>query len=276
MMRISDSDVLLLASDSDLLDSTNIVQAAQAMVDRLPFVALQLQRFFGTTNVGILLMTHLWLDEKGLSRLGRSDGERTLISDWEWDVTSSLQLRSANGTKTQTDAGQLIVNSASLEAFKHVFAVCCGSKRDAVVFHQLASVFSANKFPGAALELARWGLRLDPDEPDLLADQLIWSLEESAKTIEETVARIEKRSVDAAGRVGVSLWERKLYRQAILVFESLTTLNPQSATAWTNLGVNYQAAGDPQRAKACLERAQALDPSNEFVKRSAMVFLEPP
>jgi tetratricopeptide (TPR) repeat protein len=139
--------------------------------------------------------------------------------------------------------------------------VRCGcTKQDAEIYHQTARIFAEGKLRGKAIQALDWGLYLDAEQRDLLADHLILSDEDDSNIIDDTIQRVGTRSWDAASRVGVSFWKQKKYLLAIVVFQRLTKINPNAATAWYNLAINYQAASEPGLAQQAFDHAVGLDP----------------
>ncbi len=268
MLRISDAEVLLLASATPLIESSNSVHQAQALIDHLPAVHSELRQYFGSAAVPTLLLTRFWLDEGGLRFLAGSDDERNLLTDWTWRLRLPGPRGSFDVRESQTLVGDLLAISTTPAAFEHWSKLSgCSDQEAAAACHQIGSLFEANGQPRQALKVLKWGLGFDPAQPELLADQLLWSNEEDSNTVEETVSVIEKRSVAAAYRVAVGLSQRRQTKLAILVLTRLTKISSESATVWASLASCHQAAGDLKRAQECLDKAQALDPANGFVQR---------
>ncbi len=272
LVRISDTDAILLASDSSLVESPKAVQAAQSLLESQNPIQSDIKEIFDTAKVPAVLVTHLWLNEEGLRRLGKRDFETSLVTDWNPGIESFKD----QNVMDEADNGRLVIqrilSSATIDGFEQNFIRCGCTNGDALLCHEIATIFSVHDQPGLALKTMDWGLRLAPKQADLLAERLIWHMEEDQNVIKHALNPIEKGSVDVANRLGIALWERKQYSNAILVFEQAIKFNPLSATLWCNLAVNYQAAGQTNRAKECLIRAGALDPVNEFVKKTAKEF----
>ena len=268
LVRISDSEAVLVASDRPILGPVNALRTAQQLIGSVPAIGAKLDDYFGTTNLSTLLTTLLWLDEGGLRRLGRSDGEQALASDWTFCLASSMSQKIWE-KEDQLLTAHLVIAAANLKTFEETTAHSGSSALNGAAAHTIGCIFAQHEFRGAALEVANWGLRLDPTQPELLADRLIWSMEDDSKVIEDTMSRIEKTSVQAARRLGSSLLVRKQYRQGRVVFERLTKLYPESAVLWADLAVICERSGDTLGAKHFLARASSLDPANEIIKGMA-------
>ncbi len=275
LVRISDTDAILLASESPMVDSPKAVQTAQSQVDVQTAIREDVKALFDTTKVRTLLITHLWLNEEGLRRLGKRDFETALVNDWNPGIESNKHQNIVDEAANGRLVTQRILSSATVAGFEQNFTRCGCTNGDALLCHQIATIFSVHDQPSLALKTMDWGFRVDAEQPDLLADRLVWQMEDDQNVIKHDLIPIEKGALEVANRLGIAFWEEKQYSNAILVFEHLTKLNPDSATVWCNLAVNYRAAGQTNRAKECLMRAVELDPANDFVKKSAKEFVNP-
>lgn len=263
LIRVSDTDAILLGSNEALLQSPGTIRAAQFMVDSLPLVGKDLIGSLGRGNIASLLFTHLWLNEAGLRRLAQRDLETRCIGDWNCEIASFHDRNSKRAREDAGSASRLVYDCARLADFKTNFHLCGCGNQDVALCHEIGSVLEANGQLAEALHMSDWGLYLDNNQPDLLADRLIWSMEEDPKIINDTVSRIAQCSVATASRVGVALSRRKRYAQAAAVFEHLLQLRPFSATLLHNLAEDYEGLGNLQRAKECIEYASSLDPANK-------------
>jgi tetratricopeptide (TPR) repeat protein len=270
LLRSSVSEILLVGSSAPLIESSNSVCEAQDLVAGLPDIQSALRQHFGTADVPTLLLTQFWLDEKGLRAIANSDGERSLLTGWNWRFhLHPVYSSAAEKTEREFLLRDLITGNTTPSAFDRWSQICgCPSSKAAAACHPIAEQFFASGQPKQALDILAWGLGLDPEQPDLLADCLIGTKEEDIEIIVRDATVIEKRSVAAANRVAVSLCQRALNRQAIAVLFHLTQIAPQSATLWAHLAVVYRTAGELKRAEECLDDALALDPLNEFVQRT--------
>ena len=78
----------------------------------------------------------------------------------------------------------------------------------------------------------------------------------------KTVGEIAGLSEVEANRVGVELWKKKKYHQAVKVFEFLLSKNPKSATTWFNLAVNENELGEKKKAREAYEKGISMDALN--------------
>ncbi len=64
------------------------------------------------------------------------------------------------------------------------------------------------------------------------------------------------------------LWKEALYR-----FKRAAELR-ETAQAYNNLAVAYEAVGDFERAEECYKKALNLDPNNRHIRANYAIFLE--
>ena len=73
---------------------------------------------------------------------------------------------------------------------------------------------------------------------------------------------------------GIDVARRGLWQEARFRFEQATVLNPESASAFNNLGVTLEQQGDFEKARAAYERALQLDPKNISIQQNYDLFRE--
>jgi Flp pilus assembly protein TadD len=130
---------------------------------------------------------------------------------------------------------------------------------EASVTHDLGSNFARHGYIAVALEFARWGLRLNRENPDLLADAIIWSGETDDETIQLQIHRLEA-APEAALRVANTLRGARLFLEAAKVLERLARLYRTSPEVFKALAKTYLEWGKEAEAKECFAKALALDP----------------
>jgi Flp pilus assembly protein TadD len=73
---------------------------------------------------------------------------------------------------------------------------------------------------------------------------------------------------------GIDVARRSLWQEARFRFEQATLLNPESASAFNNLGVTLEQQGDFDKARAAYERALQLQPKNLSIQQNYDLFRE--
>ena len=73
---------------------------------------------------------------------------------------------------------------------------------------------------------------------------------------------------------GIDVARRGLWREARFRFEQATTLNPESAAAFNNLGVTLEQQGDFAGARSAYERALQLNPKSLSIQQNHDLFQE--
>lgn len=258
LARISEDEWLLLASSSPLIGAPAELQVSQALINGQPEVRRDVERSFGASEIGPLLASRLMLDWAGLRRF--TSVEHAGISTGfqpGWNARSVFGTESASEHLVQ----RVVTQAAELRVFQANFSSCACTNKDAWVAHALAQVFMMNRQGQMALELVNWGLKLNPEQPDLLADRLILTLEEEPHRLETAIERIAKTSFEPAVRVGVDLQERGQYQLAGTLFEQLTRIRPTSVTAWRNLAAAYEHVGRLDDARRAFGALFSLDPA---------------
>lgn len=73
---------------------------------------------------------------------------------------------------------------------------------------------------------------------------------------------------------GIDVARRGLWQEARFRFELATTLAPDSASAFNNLGVTLEQQGEFEKARAAYEKALQLDPKNTSIQQNYDLFRE--
>lgn len=73
---------------------------------------------------------------------------------------------------------------------------------------------------------------------------------------------------------GIDVARRGLWQEARFRFEQAAALNPESASAFNNLGVTLEQQGDFDKARAAYERALQLEPKNLSIQQNFDLFRE--
>jgi Flp pilus assembly protein TadD len=73
---------------------------------------------------------------------------------------------------------------------------------------------------------------------------------------------------------GIDVARRGLWQEARFRFQQATTMNPDYASAFNNLGVTLEQQGDFEKARAAYERALQLEPKNISIQQNFDLFRE--
>ncbi len=73
---------------------------------------------------------------------------------------------------------------------------------------------------------------------------------------------------------GIDVARRGLWREARFRFEQAAGMNPDSASAFNNLGVTLEQQGDFDKARTAYERALQLEPKNISIQQNYDLFRE--
>jgi hypothetical protein len=262
LAQISDTEWLLMASKSPLVASSVDVQLSQALVDSKVQLRRELVRCFGSSEVAPLLASHIILDQDGLRRLlatGKVEHGLDLGSDRTGLAEDSDH--SVRGTTLLVERS--VTQAADLGFFRVNFALCGCKEKDAWVAQDLQHLFVRNRQCEMALRVVNWGLELNPDQSDLIADRLILTMEERPQVLDSTIERIAKHSLESAIRVGASLRERGRVELSVRIFEQITRTCPTSIMAWRNLASSYGYANKLDKEREALCVLLGLDATDE-------------
>ena len=271
LVRISQGDTLLLAGMSPLAVAKRTADIAQRLVDETPAIATDLKRYFGSSDVRSLIVSHLVLGDEATSRLARLDGSEHINTDQnlrlEFDAPRRLYRSSGS------DVGQQILSVFDASFSESLVRAYECSRDQLAGLKRLSEIFSEEQqeLVRPVVELA---LRLDPDDAFFLGQQPALAAQDGEDISSDQAVRISSWSATVANGLGVRLWRAKKYESAVRVFESILATQPNSATSWANLAINYAELGQQDQATRAFEQAIALDPFNDFATNSYKEFQE--
>jgi spermidine synthase len=272
LLRISSGDTILLASMSPMATTPETADEAQALVDSSPEIQEDLEKFFNTSDVRTLLLTHVLLNTDGMGRLAGEHPGGGTNTDINMRLEFDAPLSLFRETEPSEDVATLILSAVRSSWVSELSRELGLKSEHAPAFHKLASLFDRETQQDLVREIVEIGLRLDPDRPELLADRLITSPNIAPAAFKATAAALAKRSPDEASRLSHKLYQSGEHKRAATVLERLAAARPSSATTWTNMAVNYQALGERQLAEEAFRRAISLDPFNEVTRNAYELF----
>lgn len=263
LIRISSGDTILLGANDPLAITSDLVLASQRLVNSIPAVKSDLERYFGTSKVDEILLTRLLLDEAGLERFitTNGNGRRNRDGDLQLEFRAARHLYG----KHARDTGNEILSAAGAASLIDQFDLLQGDDLNSQLLNDLIVMFTDAGIEQTAVSLAQYGLGKNPQAADLLASQMILAPQFDVELLHRLLGSADPTVVFHANRAGVAYWERKQYAIAAGIFEKASKKFPESATIWTNLALNHERLGDLTRAGAEIRRAQELDPANLFI-----------
>ena len=269
-IRISSGDTILLASMTPLGASKETIDAAQALVDATPLVREDLRVYFESTDVRSILLSHYLLDTAGVARFVADDallsGKAIINTDLnmklEFDAPRRIFER---GNSSDVTLREVLAHADPAWFGKAASQWGCG-KQHAAALHGLTKIFDKKAQLPILKGIVEAGLTLDPDSPELIVDKAVVDGAPDPAGFAASVERLWSLSKKELNRLGVTMFKSKKLDRSIAVFERVIRTNPDSATAWNNLAVAYEAAGKLELAKQALDRALAVDPVNEQVR----------
>ena len=276
LVRISQGDTLLLASETPLHRTPEEIDRVQKMVDAIPEAVQDLRTWFGSSDVRTLLLTHLILDDQALQDLVDGvDREEPL------PVITDLNLRLEFDAPKRLFAGDRrglvmarVLSTARADWFEKMAREWSCTKAHAEAFHTLSGIFDRSTQSELILGIVDIGLRLDSEHPALLGDKLIMDKKQDMASFQQLVDRLNTVSTKELNRVGVTLFQESRLDQAVPVFQRLLETTPNSVTTRNNLAVALEALGRVDEAEKQFLEALRIDPVSDFVKKSYGAFLE--
>lgn len=265
VLQTASRDTLLIGSNAQIMPSRDSLEEAQALVNALPSVRSDLRSHFVSEDVGLLLIKSLLLATDDLSRLLERVGEGQVNTDsnvrLEYELPKRIFSREANrGAELYKE----VIGAVPIDELRRL------AREWAITGDRLGKVIEAilRRCQDAGMhdhtqELIDWGIGADPDNPVLLVNKVLNGSEGGVLIQGEMITRIAVLSQVECSRLGVELWGRKRFEEAIFVFTKLLEVDSRSSTAWANLGVNYVEIGQSEKGLLALKRAVQCDPLNQ-------------
>jgi spermidine synthase len=273
LLRVSDGDTILLAGSVPLVPGGAEVHAAQAMVDSIPEVRSDLEKHLGSADVRSLLLSRLLLDETGLRRAISKAADTTINTDVNLRLEFDAPLRLFHSDlNPEVDLDPTVVQAVDAPWFRRMVEGWGCGRGQVKALRTLSALLVANRkhdVSEAVLELAS---RLDPDDPNLMADRAIARQGDDAAEVERAFLLLLERSPEEAVRVGHDLWRAAKYRMSATLFEKMVARFPASATAWHHLAMNYERLQEWDKGEAAYQKVIDLDPANDALRNSAESF----
>ncbi len=267
LVRISSGDTILLGSNESLDRNSDVLKESSRIVSDSEAIRSDLDKHFSHSDVKVLLLTHLILDEEGVKRLIENDGNDNRNSDENLQLEFRAAEHLYQNSKKKTESS--ILNACSAEwIIKHYKDMEC--VRDELrALHIVTRLLIDADRADEAKKIVDFGIGQDSESTMLLADSLILGEKLGEAMNKELLERFFSSKDDIlaqeATRLGVTLWRNKKYDDASTVFERLIAKFPNASSSWTNLAINYDLVGKHEKALEAIRHASDLDPASNFV-----------
>ena len=268
LLRISSSDTVLLASDSELLPTLADIEAAQSLVNANPLVRADLEKYLDSSDVRSLLLQRLLLDEAGLKRLASRSKSTSVNTDLNLRLEFDAPLRLFNSDlNPEVEMGPLIPEAAGPAwLIRMIGGWECG-RAQIPALRTLASLLSRSRAPQTAAEVLDQLLRIDPDDPAALVERLIARKDWVEEDVLKAADRILGRSAEEAQRLAQEAVHRSNYKLGVDILTKVLSVYPGSATGWAALGSARDSLKEWEPAREAWLKAAALDPLNETIRK---------
>jgi spermidine synthase len=272
LVRILDGDTIILAASEPIAMDAGLCARAQSVVDASGAMRADLELHFGSADVRSLLLRHVILDRQGLLRLAEAAGPGPLNTDINLRLEFDAPRRLFHRPEGELTVPAGIFAAVEAQHFESLVRGMGAPRELAGAAHELAVLFASKSRQDLARKLSRLGLELDPGNVDLLTARLAHAAPDDAPSfdavLEALVAAAGGRTLESLGLAGSRLYQAGHVALAARVFERIVALEPSSATAWANLGNARAELDTREEAAKALEKAAALDPLNDFVRKS--------
>lgn len=243
------ADTVLLASDRPLLPNVEDLAILQAQVDTIPAIKNDLEEYFGTSDLGKVLLSTYLLGSLELNRLISETGNDALNTDLNLRLEFDAPLRLFVPLNSTEDMAQPRIARSMTPAWLERLAREMGRDPQEIDFLLAAGTYAgqmsqhdtANQFYEAAM-------RRDPDavEPRLqLATALARrnELKRAAQVLAELL-RAHPENSDGIYLLGQILERERNFPDAVKVYRRARQLDPQSSAIGNNLAWLLATCGD--------------------------------
>jgi len=268
LLRISNSDTVLLASDSELMPTRSDIEAAQSLVNASPLIRQDLEKYLESSDVRSLLLQRLLLDEAGLKRLASRSTSTSVNTDLNLRLEFDAPLRLFNSDlNPEVEMGPLIPRAAGSDWLLRMVAGWHCGREQIPALRALASLLSRSRAPGPSADVLDQLLRIDPDDPAAQVERLSARKDWNDDEILQAADRILGRSAEEAQKLAQEALHRSNYALGVAILRKVLGVYPGSATGWAALGSARDSLKEWEPAREAWLKAVALDPLNETIRK---------
>jgi tetratricopeptide (TPR) repeat protein len=254
--------VVLALAPRGLLPTTDELAQARALIESSPVASAGLRASFGSADPRALLFERLWLGDARLREFALRLGTGAPLTD----ADLSLELGAFHPALMAHALGDALaernelliasaVDPAELRA-RFLDWRLDATQLDALRTHK-TRFFRAGLIE-QGLELVQLGLTYEPDDPELVADLLLFGQLDPGD-FEARRRRLLMRSPRESYRLGASLGQLGRGAEALAVLTALAEKHPDSPAALLSLAEAQERAGQAEAAAEARARAAELD-----------------
>lgn len=267
LVRVSDGDTMVVASLEPIRFTSDVVGRSEDLIQANEKIRSAMMRYFKVTNSTELLLSTVVLDNDGVDNYLAAANKSDLITDsnlsLEYDAPKSL-FSTEIGSERQK-IWKEIYSAVDDQVFREISDIEYGKKIESLL--PLITRLETHGHREGARRLIEFGLTADSRNIAFLMKKIQYLGAKENAERDELIAYLVDADPIAATRVGVTFWEAENYTTAIGVYEALVERYPTSSGSHANLAVNYEAVGMLERAKLHAEKAESLDPADDFAQR---------
>ncbi len=265
LMRVSQSDTILLASAAPIIGDAKAIDHAQSVLDSAKELADPLQRWFLTRDARTLLVAHYALDSRGLDRLLAADGKQTLNRDVDLrlEFDSPRWLFGPPIVVGAPDPDRSLLSAYDPALLRDLLInLNCGPKQIEALRLWCGLMKRVNR-PNVAAQVVELALTYAPDDASFEVEQLLLAPAADSASIDHLISTAPEYAYEAAR----SLAQGGLAAQALPIFERLREKSPQSVKVLTALATVYAAMEKDADSREAIDEALAIDPYDELARQ---------
>jgi spermidine synthase len=261
LLRVSDYDLILVAGDRPVTPTAETMAQAQALVDANATVKTDLERYFRTGDLRSLLFTHLLLDERGVQRYLSAVGGDGVNTDanMRLEFDAPRRLFHERGDPA-VETNRLLYGSVDPLWQQGLFSGWRCDASHLPALKELKTRFLKQGASAAGGALVALGLAFDAEDPELVADHLLFGAELSPEEFETELERLVERAPLEAHRLGQSLLQLGQFNAAKVVYQRVVARHPGSPTAHKSLAMCWRGLDRKDEAERAEQRFRELDP----------------
>jgi spermidine synthase len=260
------ADTVLLASTRPLLPRRESLEALQQVVNSTPEIFGDLQKWFQTTDLRILLLRHYRVDEETLARAEEQEPWKLTNSDLNLRLEFDAPLHLFQKLPQEQNA-QLKIQAIGSDAWRQRLGASVGIQPDSAEYHLvLADQELARQRYDQALLYYQNALAANPSMAE--AYRGVVNIYVAQKKPDKAVAvlhdllKLRPDDLDATRTLAQQLFAAKKENEAIAVLRGLLQRAPDDAAALDQLAAYLVNHNENREALPLLERLVALYPAN--------------
>jgi len=262
LIRVSQSDTIVIASRDPIGVSADEIEVAQGLVDSSKDVCADLERFYGLRDVRSLLLTRVIMDDKGINGWLAAREARTINTDRNLRLEFDAPRRLFSFPRMGAALTTALANAYNPELSVRLFRNWGCAHGQLAALAEIVGRLDFTQRRSDVLVLCDLALSQDGGDPFFSTVRAI--LDAGRGRSAERTDMTDDCAMRLAS-MGRGLSDAGNHTDACVVFERILRARPGATIAWTNLGLNYAALHRVAEARSALDQALRLDPTDGFI-----------